>query len=360
VRLRAAQAAGLAWSELAVLCASTRSPPRSRSAREPASVRINGGARFLDRPEVRPRSARSVGAARPAGSSRAWSPTSRTTTAPVPTSSGTSDGRATGAGTSTSMAARHPRRLPRVLNVVAGQAPDVGRCRQLLTFHRAKGLEFDRVRDRARRPRTDLTRRTPRRAERRLLARRDLRAEHSLHLSYAKQRTLGMRTVNRVRSLARTDRGGARAGAPPPVSRRGRPGWPRRATAWPPLDPSPTRTTATRRCSALVSGGTVCRASGVPAYVFHDTLRAVASISPATGTSSSASGIGPVKAERHGGRSSTSSAVTPADARPQSSHSDHRPRPSAAHLNSAARSGAGVRAVRCDHEGRAYAPKTRR
>src|SRR5581483_4725077 len=86
-----------------------------------------------------------------------------------------------------------------------GEPPETGDdAVQLLTFHRAKGLEFHTVfvtgLERGLVPIAHAEQPAERAEERRLLYVALTRAEHTLHLSYAKQRALGMRTVPRARS----------------------------------------------------------------------------------------------------------------------------------------------------------------
>jgi DNA helicase II / ATP-dependent DNA helicase PcrA len=192
---------------------------------------------------------------------------------------------------------------------------------ELLTFHRAKGLEFDTVfvtgLERGLVPIAHAGTAMERAEERRLLYVALSRAERALHLSWAQRRTLGLRTVDRkpspwleaVQDALRSLHTPPAAGDP---SRSGRDGLarareqaraasrrdPRRppATESPPPDPA--------LLAALVEWRrSLARASGVPAFViFHDsTLAAVAGSRPRTRAALLAvPGIGKVKAERHG------------------------------------------------------------
>jgi len=186
-----------------------------------------------------------------------------------------------------------------------GEAPEPGGdAVELLTFHRAKGLEFHTVfvtgLERGYVPIAHAETPADRAEERRLLYVALTRAERCLQLSYAKERTMGTRVVRRARSpwLAPIEAAAA-AGAPAP-SRNGANGLARaRAQLAHAAEPEP---------DAALFGALVewrrnlARASGVPAYViFHDTtLKTVAAVKPATRAALLAvPGIGPVKVERH-------------------------------------------------------------
>jgi DNA helicase-2/ATP-dependent DNA helicase PcrA len=190
-----------------------------------------------------------------------------------------------------------------------GDTPDVDAdAVELLTFHRAKGLEFHTVfvtgLERGLVPISYADTPAERAEERRLLYVAITRAEVRLELSLARLRTLGTRVVNRQRSpwLAPieeagggTRRAAARSG---PATARARleQARDRLSVADDPTDPV--------LLAALVEWRrNLARASGVPAYViFHDTtLRAVAEQRPSDRDALLAlPGIGPVKVERHG------------------------------------------------------------
>ncbi|HZP31162.1 MAG TPA: ATP-dependent DNA helicase UvrD2 [Acidimicrobiia bacterium] len=197
--------------------------------------------------------------------------------------------------------------LTTVLRDDAGDATDD--AVELLTFHRAKGLEFATLfvtgLERGLVPITHAETPAERAEERRLLYVALTRAGSDLHLSYAKQRTMGTRTVRRQRSpwLAPIEEAMGISPAPrPPAAARDRLAAARDRLA---------RTTVEEDADvdahlfdALVEWRrNLARASGVPAYViFHDaTLKALATARPDSPDSLLAvAGIGPVKAQRYG------------------------------------------------------------
>ncbi|MEX2433257.1 MAG: ATP-dependent DNA helicase UvrD2 [Acidimicrobiia bacterium] len=191
-----------------------------------------------------------------------------------------------------------------------GEAPEPGGDTvELLTFHRAKGLEFHTVfvtgLERGYVPIAHAETPAERAEERRLLYVALTRAEQCLHLSYAKERTMGLRTVRRARSpwLSPIEAASSAGGAPAPIANgasglaRARAQLARAVTDDAELEPDG------ELFGALVEWRrNLAHASGVPAYViFHDTtLKAVASVKPATRDALLAvPGIGPVKVERH-------------------------------------------------------------
>jgi DNA helicase-2/ATP-dependent DNA helicase PcrA len=180
---------------------------------------------------------------------------------------------------------------------------------ELLTFHRAKGLEFETVfvtgLERGLVPISHAETPAERAEERRLLYVALTRAGHDLHLSYARERTLGSRTVRRQRSPWLAPIEEATGGASPEGvagSARDRLATARdritRASAEPDGDVDPDL------FDALVEWRrNLARLSGVPAYViFHDsTLKAVAAARPDSSDALlGVAGIGPVKAQRYG------------------------------------------------------------
>ncbi|HKA94422.1 MAG TPA: HRDC domain-containing protein, partial [Acidimicrobiia bacterium] len=190
---------------------------------------------------------------------------------------------------------------------------------ELLSFHRAKGLEFDTVFvvgvETGLVPIVHAETPSERAEELRLLYVALSRAERRLHVSWAQKRTVGMRTYRRTPSpwLAAIEETVAAARAPSagaarPESGRGiAAARERMAEARPRSAVKPAR--AVDPGSAELLGAllewrrNLARASGVPAYViFHDsTLEAVARDRPRSrGDLLTIPGIGPVKVERHG------------------------------------------------------------
>jgi len=175
---------------------------------------------------------------------------------------------------------------------------------ELLSFHRAKGLEFDTVfvtgLERGLVPIAYADTPAERAEERRLLYVALSRAEQRLHCSWSRARTMGTRTVPRSASVwVEPIAAAARSnGTAPPPARNGVAAARRRLGAVsdrPADDPL--------FCALQDWRRRLARAAGVPAYViFPDsTLRAVAATRPATRDALlSLPGVGPVKLERHG------------------------------------------------------------
>ncbi len=157
---------------------------------------------------------------------------------------------------------------------------------ELLTFHRAKGLEFTTVfvtgLERGLVPISHAETPAERAEERRLLYVALTRAERELHLSYAKLRTLGSRAVRRQRSpwLAPIEESiTPGAGRPAATSARDRLAEARDKLTREPADDD----ADPELLAALVEWRrNLARVNGVPAYViFHDTtLRAIAASRP--------------------------------------------------------------------------------
>ncbi len=181
----------------------------------------------------------------------------------------------------------------------------------LLTFHRAKGLEWDTVfvtgLERGLVPISHAQGDHDALAEeRRLLYVGLSRAERSLHLSWASQRDRGSRTSNRSASpyLGEVERAIAGITEPPPdrdVNRRGARAARARLSEVNDGELAPAERPL---YDALVEWRRdLARASAVPAYVVFDnkTLRALTRARPASPNELlDVSGVGPVKVERYG------------------------------------------------------------
>jgi len=190
---------------------------------------------------------------------------------------------------------------------------------QLLTFHRAKGLEFDTVFvtgvEQGLVPISHASTPDQRDEERRLLYVALSRAMRELHVSWSRARTFGKREARRSPSPWLEDIENAIAGVapPPPVAR----GDARRHLDRAKSEARSGSTTSPgRRAAAELDNDDsalfrdlvewrlgLARVAGTPPYViFHDTtLVAVASTRPRSRKALLAiSGIGPVKAQRYG------------------------------------------------------------
>jgi DNA helicase-2/ATP-dependent DNA helicase PcrA len=192
---------------------------------------------------------------------------------------------------------------------------------ELLSFHRAKGLEFDAVflvgLEQGLVPISHAETPAELAEERRLLYVALSRAEQRLHLSWAKKRTVGVRTYNRAPSrwlapieaiVASAPAGDGGEGVAGPGGRA------RLAAARAQVAQAQRRTGATRPAAAgaplsellaalLEWRRDLARASGVPAYVIFNntTLEAVAAKRPRSRADLvDIPGIGPVKLARHG------------------------------------------------------------
>jgi DNA helicase-2/ATP-dependent DNA helicase PcrA len=180
----------------------------------------------------------------------------------------------------------------------------------LLTFHRAKGLEWDTVfvtgLERGLVPISHATGNPAATdEERRLLYVALSRAERHLQLSWAKERARGTRVSNRTKSpyLAEVERSISGAAAPPaPDSNRRGAARARERLAG--VGAGELAVTDRPLYDALVAWRLeLARAAAVPAYVILDnkTLRNVASARPGSSEALLAlPGIGPVKLERYG------------------------------------------------------------
>jgi len=181
---------------------------------------------------------------------------------------------------------------------------------ELLTFHRAKGLEFHTVFvtgvERGLVPIAHAETPEQKAEERRLLYVAVTRAEEHLHLSLARKRTVGARQVNRQRSpwlapIEASWRGPSEAPTDPRAGIS--------ATRGKLADARATTTASLSEADTALFNALVewrkrlARASAVPAYViFSDaTLREIAAARPTSRVQLlDVHGVGPVKAERHG------------------------------------------------------------
>ncbi|GMU78988.1 MAG: DNA helicase [Acidimicrobiia bacterium] len=188
---------------------------------------------------------------------------------------------------------------------------------ELLTFHRAKGLEFREVfvtgLERGLVPISHADSPDEKAEERRLLYVALTRAERALHLSLARSRTVGGRVVKRQRSpwiapIEASWTGGAPEG--PADARPARAATRAVAAARAKLtDPRSGPADTLTPADAELFGALVewrrnqARVAAVPAYVIFDnaTLQGIATARPSSRNQLLAiSGIGPVRAERHG------------------------------------------------------------
>ena len=311
VRLRAAHRADVAWSALAVLYRTNAQSAAFEAALGAAGIpyRVRGPGSFLGRPEVRA-ALDALGAAAQAAPRRAFEEHLIDLDAMAAESGATSErgghvealarlGReyldAEGAGTLDGFRAY-------LAAALRDDVPDDGDAVELLSFHRAKGLEFHTVfvtgLERGLVPISFADTPAERAEERRLLYVALSRAEEALHCSWARSRALGPRIVRRSPSpwLAPIES----VIGPPPGARRSRP-----APAVPTVVRRPVDATQEALLAALVDWRRrLARAAGVPAYViFPDaTLHAVAETRPVSPDALLAlPGVGPVKLQRHGG-----------------------------------------------------------
>ena len=181
---------------------------------------------------------------------------------------------------------------------------------ELLTFHRAKGLEFDTVfvtgLERGFVPISHAKTSEALDEEQRLLYVALSRAERVLQLSWARQRTFGARVGNRTPSqwLARIERAIDGTGDDGTVDVRERIADARAHVSKQKTSKRDVPEADAPLFTALVEWRRrLSRASGAPAYVvFHDTtLAAIASARPRTrGALLTVPGVGPIKAERYG------------------------------------------------------------
>jgi DNA helicase-2/ATP-dependent DNA helicase PcrA len=321
--LRSAHGPGVAWASMAVLYRTNAQSARLEAALAAAGIphRVRGAARFLERPEVvsalaelrrASATAPGVGLAHHLRGLELWADDApderRAHVAELVRLGGEYLAGEDGPGTLSGFLAHLTAAL------ADGDSPTDGDAVELLTFHRAKGLEWPRVFvtgvERGLVPIAYAETAAARAEERRLLYVALTRAERHLVLSWAAERTLGARAMTRHKSpylaeveaaLGALAAGGdgdwrsavaaerARLASRRPAAGRGR---------LPGADADP-----------LVLADLVewrrglARASGVPAQViFHDTtLALVAEARPATRDDLlSLPGFGPVLVERYG------------------------------------------------------------
>ncbi len=342
--IRAARTPGMPWSAFAVLYRINAQSAAFEAAFAAAGIpfRVRGDGRFLDRPAVRAAldRLRAAAAAAPGASlaahladldleGTATDPASVDEPPSAPTPSDADPSAAVG-----SDRAQHTAALVRLGRDYLGADPEgsvdgfvawLGTALrneeptidadavELLTFHRAKGLEFHTVHvtglERGLVPIARAETPAERAEERRLLYVALTRAEERLELSWARRRTLGAREVNRVASpwldpIERAGRPAAdvaeRDGRKPEAARvaldRARDRVSRAGGDESDVDEA--------LMAALVDWRRrLARSAAVPAYViFHDrTLRAIASTRPLTRSALlGIDGIGPVKSSRYG------------------------------------------------------------
>ncbi len=316
VRLRAAHGVDVSWSSIAVLYRTNAQSAGFEAALSAAGIpfRVHGAGAFLRRPEVRAALDALRGAAR-AAPGRAFADhlvdLEAMATAAEPGSERVEHIEAlVRLGREYVDAEAGPGHLDGFDAFLAAalrdEAPGVDvDAVELLTFHRAKGLEFHTVfvtgLERGLVPISYATTPDERAEERRLLYVALSRAEVAVECSWARSRSVGLRELRRTPSpwLAPIEAARDGAVAPPRPGREGLEGAKARLRAANGDAPAG---------DALLAAlqhwrRNLARASGVPAYViFPDTtLRAVATTRPATRDALLAlPGIGPVKLERHG------------------------------------------------------------
>jgi len=310
-RLRAAHRADVPWSALAVLYRTNAQSAAFEAALGAAAVpyRVRGPGAFLGRPEVRAALDALTAAAR-AAPRRGFEEHLVDLDAMAAEASAASErgghvqalarlGREyldaeTGAGTLEGFRAY-------LAAALRDDVPDGGDAVELLSFHRAKGLEFHTVfvtgLERGLVPIGFADTPAERAEERRLLYVALSRAEHALHCSWARSRTIGSRVARRSPSpwLGPIEAAAGQAPAATPA---------RHAPAVRAVPRRLVNATEEALLAALVDWRRrLARASGVPAYViFPDTtLHAVAETRPTTRDALLAlPGVGPVKVQRHG------------------------------------------------------------
>lgn len=309
--LRAAHGPHVPWSSLAVLYRINAQSAGFEQALTKAGIpfRVRGDSRFLERPEV-------VSALKRLREAAATAPTRSFREHVVDLEADAAEEQREHVEALARLAHEYleveagpgavPGFLAYLTTTLQGEAPATsGDAVDLLTFHRAKGLEFHTVfvtgLERGLVPIAHAESPADRAEERRLLYVAITRAEHTVHLSYAKERTFGTRASRRQRSPWLAPIEATLRTAEPPRASSGTAG-PAQAKAKLAVSiPPPEHDVAL--FDALVEWRrNLARASGVPAFViFHDTtLKAVAAARPSTRDALLAvPGIGPVKIERH-------------------------------------------------------------
>ncbi|HEV2994314.1 MAG TPA: ATP-dependent DNA helicase UvrD2, partial [Acidimicrobiia bacterium] len=310
-RVRAAQRADVPWSALAVLYRTNAQSAAFESALGAAGIpyRVRGPGSFMGRPEVRA-ALDALAVAAKAAPRRGFEEHLVDLDAMAVEAGATSErsghvealarlGREyvdaePGAGTLDGFRAY-------LAAALRDDVPDDGDAVELLSFHRAKGLEFHTVfvtgLERGLVPISFADTPAERAEERRLLYVALSRAEQALHCSWARSRAIGSRVVRRNPSpwLAAIES----ATGPRPAAPRSRP------PAVPAVAGRAVDANEKALLAALVDWRRrLARAAGVPAYViFPDaTLHAVAATRPASADALLAlPGVGPVKLQRHGG-----------------------------------------------------------
>lgn len=322
--LRDAHGPGVAWSSMAVLYRTNAQSAPFEAALRAAGIpfRVRGAARFLERPEV----AAALGELRRAVGAAPGLPLSAHLAGLVTWADGAAEERRDHVAAVVRLGHEYlggedgPGSLVGFLaHLTAALADDDpatgGDVVDLLTFHKAKGLEWPTVfitgLERGLVPIAYAETPAALAEERRLLYVALTRAERDLRLSWAERRTLGTRTLARQASpylsviqaalgaLAPGGDGDWRAAVAAERARLAE----ARATASR-VKPGPGANADPKVLADLVEWRrSLARASGVPAYViFHDaTLAAVAEAKPLTRDALLAlPGLGPVKVERYG------------------------------------------------------------
>jgi DNA helicase-2/ATP-dependent DNA helicase PcrA len=329
--LRREHAPGTPWSSAAVLYRTNAQSALFEEAlrREGIPFRIRGGGRFLDRPEVQV----ALDTLREQSRSRPGIPFAGHLEALTESAAGAPEERrehveelgrlgrdylaADGGDGSLAGFLEFLQTALRAGDDTGGAGADAV---ELLSFHRAKGLEFDTVFvvgvETGLVPIVHAETPPERSEELRLLYVALSRAERHLRVSWAQKRTVGMRTYRRtpspwlaaIEETLAASRTPTRAGASQEERGRGIVAARERVAGAKARSGAPPARGVDPKSSELLGAllewrRNLARASGVPAYViFHDsTLEAVARDRPRSrGDLLTIPGIGPVKVERHG------------------------------------------------------------